>query len=217
MSISLLLLVALHGRGRPYTPPAVRVTFGPLTKSVYLEAQKACVQTKPNVTFPLKKQYGRIVILTAKGREIFTDVDIDDAAIAKGHSEEEIKTYTYLGYLKNTHTHMVKVQLYEITEWLLVNDNGKHLELWGEPLFSPDMKHVASSCMGIEYGGGQPNIIQLLAWQNGEWREVWHLEPKTWEPYRIAWLSPNTLLLSKEMWTGKNPGNTFTYTQLTIQ
>jgi hypothetical protein len=111
----------------------------------------------------------------------------------------------------------VKVQLYEITEWLLVNDNGKHLELWGEPLFSPDMKHVASSCMGIEYGGGQPNIIQLLAWQNGEWREVWHLEPKTWEPYRIAWLSPNTLLLSKEMWTGKNPGNTFTYTQLTIQ
>ena len=71
--------------------------------------------------------------------------------------------------------------------------------------------------MGIEYGGGQPNILQLLELRNGILQQVWTLEPKTWEPYRICWNSANTLLLSREMWTGPNPGNTFTYSKLTLQ
>ncbi len=217
MKIGLLLLVALLGGGRAGAPPAVRVTFSPLTKAAYLAAAKGCVETKPRVTFPLKKQHGRLVIPTAKGREVFADVDIDDAAIAKGHGEDEIRTYTYLGYLKDFHSHLIQAQLYETTEWLLVNDNGKHLELWGEPVFSPDMKRVASSCMGIEYGGGQLNIIQLLELKNGVLQEVWSLESKTWEPYQICWTSNNSLLLMKEMWVGKSPGNTFTYARLTIK
>ena len=109
------------------------------------------------------------------------------------------------------------MQYYETTQWLLIDTSGQQLDLWGEPLFSPDLRHIAATCMGIEYGGGQPNILQLLELHNGVLRQVWELEPKTWEPYRIKWLSPTTLLLSKEMWTGQNPGSTFTYAKLTIQ
>jgi hypothetical protein len=216
MKLGFLLLLPLLFGARPSTPPAVRVRFSPLTKAAYLQAGKGCVKTKPRITFPLKKVHGRIVIPTAKGREVFTDITIDDAAIAKGHGEDESTTYTYLGYLKDFHSHLIQAQLYEITEWLLIDDNGKHFELWGEPLFSPDMKHIASSCTGIEYGGGQPNIIQLLGLQNGALREVWSLEPKTWEPYGLCWTSNNSLTLSRAMWTGKNIGNTFTYSRMTI-
>ena len=43
------------------------------------------------------------------------------------------------------------------------------------------------------------------------------VEPPTWEPEEINWLSNSTLLLKKRMWTGQNPGSTFTYAKLTIQ
>ena len=51
--------------------------------------------------------------------------------------------------------------------------------------------------------------------------QVWKLEPSvepmSWEPDEIRWLSSLTLLLKKKMWTGKNPAATFTYAKLTIQ
>ncbi len=124
--------------------------------------------------------------------------------------------YIYLGYLTAFQAHLIRVQFYETTQWLLIDASGRQIELWGEPVFAPDMKHIAASCMGIEYGGGQPNIIKLLELKNGILSTAWSLEPKTWEPYRICWSTSNSLLLSKKMWTEKNPGNTFTYSKLTI-
>ena len=109
------------------------------------------------------------------------------------------------------------MQYYETAQWLLIDISGRQIELWGEPLFSPDLRHIVATCMGIEYGGGQPNMLQLLELRNGMLWQVWTLEPKIWEPYRIKWLSSTSLVLSKEMWTGKNPGSTFTYAKLTIQ
>ena len=126
-------------------------------------------------------------------------------------------TYTYLGYLVDFKCHLIRVQYYETAQWLLIDISGRQIELWGEPLFSPDLRHIVATCMGIEYGGGQPNMLQLLELRNGMLWQVWTLEPKIWEPYRIKWLSSTSLVLSKEMWTGKNPGSTFTYAKLTIQ
>ena len=198
-------------------PPAVRVSFSPLTKAAYLAAVKAAVVTKPALAFPLQKARGRIVIPTSKGLKIFADVIINEAALKKGHGEDESTTYTYLGYLVDFKCHLIQVQYYETTQWLLIDASGRQIDLWGEPLFSPDQRHIVATCMGIEYGGGQPNILQLLELHNGVLQQVWKLEPKTWEPYRIKWLSPASLLLSKEMWTGPNPGTTFTYSKLTIR
>ena len=196
---------------------AVHVTFAPLKKAAYLAAQKGCVSIKPRVTFPLKKQGGRIVISTAKGRKVFTDIVIDEAAVRRGHGEAETTTYTYQGYWPDWHCHVLRVDYYEIGQWFLITDAGQQVELWGEPVLAPDGKHIVATCEGLEYSGGQPNLLQILALQNGTVHEVWHLEPKTWEPYQICWVSPNTLLLSKEMWKGKNPGNTYTYAKLTVK
>ena len=198
------------------SPATTRVTFSLLAKAVYLAVKKGCVETKLRVTFPLKKQCGRIIIPTVKGQKILADIIVDEAFINQGHSEAEMTEYIYLEYLTAFQAHLIQVQFYEMTQWLLIDASGRQIELWGESVFAPDMKHIAVSCMGIKYGGGQPDIIQLLELKNDVLSTVWSLEPKIWGPYRICWSSSNSLLLSKKMWTEKNPGNTSTHSKLTI-
>lgn len=212
----MLLLFALLLRIPATGPATVHVTFSPLTKAAYLVAKKSQVITKPKVTFPLKKQNRQLVIPTSKGPKVFTDIVIDDAAIKKDIGETESTIYDYLGYLPDFRCHLINVHYYETSAYLLIDAAGKQITLWGEPLFAPDMQHIVATCQGIEYSGGQPNSLQLLEMRNGALREVWSLKPQTWEPYRIGWASSNTLLLSKEMWTEKSQGTTYTYAKLTI-
>jgi hypothetical protein len=86
-------------------------------------------------------------------------------------------------------------------------------------MFSPDLKSFVVIAAGIEYWAS-PNSIQLFRFENGRWRQVWKIEPSvepaTWEPNDIHWLSNSTILLKKKMWTGKNPGTTFTYAKLLL-
>jgi hypothetical protein len=209
MKLLLLLLLPLLVHLPASGPAAVRVTFSPLTEAAYVAAKKAGVSTKPAVTFPLKKARGRIVIPTAKGPKVFQDRGV-------GTDDTEQVQFEYLGYLIGFKCHLLKVNYYETSEYLLIDGSGMQITLSGEPIFAPNMQHIVAICPGIEYGGGQPNIIELLGLQNGVLRKVWSLEPKTWEPYRISWATDKTLLLSKVMWTGKSPGNTYTYARLTV-
>ncbi|GAA3978016.1 hypothetical protein GCM10022407_24060 [Hymenobacter antarcticus] len=194
----------------------MRVTFSPLTRAAYLAAGKACVSTKPQVAFPLRKQEGRITIPTAKGPKVFADITIE-ATIKRGISEAELIIHQYLGYLPEFKCHLVKVEYDETSEYVLIDNSGTQIALAGEPIFAPDTQHIAAICQGIEYGGGHPNSLQVLEMSNGRLRQVWRLEPKTGEPYRICWTSATSLLLSRTMWTGKSPGTTFTYAKLEIQ
>jgi hypothetical protein len=205
----LLLLLTLLLKNPLSNPPTVLVTFSPLSKAAYLAAQKACVLTKPKITFPLKKVRGRFVIPTAKGTRVFQDKGV-------GTDNDGQEHFDYLGYLTDFKYHLVKISYYETTEYLLINKAGSQISLSGEPVFAPDMRQIAAICPGIEYSGGQPNIVELLKLQNGTLHRVWSLEPKTWEPYRICWASDAVLLLSRTMWTGNHPGSTFTYSKLTI-
>jgi len=125
----LLLLPLLAG---PPTdgPAAVRVVFSPLTKTAYLAAKKGCVVIKPLVTFPLKKQGGRIIIPTTKGNKVFADITVADA-FKKGKTEAETTEYTYLGYLPDYSCHLVRVQFYETTKWLIISTSDRKNELLG--------------------------------------------------------------------------------------
>ena len=102
----------------------------------------------------------------------------------------------------------------------MLDKQGRYLEFYETPLFSPDLKSFVIASPGIEYAV-YPDEIQLFRFENGRWRQVWKLEPSvepmSWEPDKIRWLSNLTLLLEKKMWTGQNPGTTFTYAKLTIQ
>ena len=209
----LLLLLTLLLKLPTAGLPAVRVTFSPMTKAAYLAAAKTIVVTKPTTTFPLKKVRGRIVIPTAKGPKIFQDKAI-------GTDDIEQAEYVYQGYLPQFGYHVVEAHLWERTQWILLDKQGRYLEFYEAPLFSPDLKSFVVASSGIEYSV-YPNEIQLFRFENGRWRQVWKLEPSvepmSWEPDEIRWLSNLTLLLEKKMWTGKNPGTTFTYAKLTIQ
>ena len=213
MKLLLPWLLPLLGYFPTAGPPAVRVTFSPLTKAAYLAAAKAAVVTKPAITFPLKKVRGRIVIPTTKGPKVLQDK-------AVGTDDTEQAEYIYQGYLPQFGYHVVEAHLWERTQWILLDKQGRYLEFYEAPLFSPDLKSFVIASPGIEYTV-YPNEIQLFRFENGRWRQVWKLEPSvepmSWEPDKIRWLSNLTLLLKKKMWTGKNPGTTFTYAKLTIQ
>ncbi|GAA4045312.1 hypothetical protein GCM10022409_34180 [Hymenobacter glaciei] len=165
------------------------------------------------MTFPLKKVRGRIVIPTSKGPKVFQDKGV-------GTDEVEQAQYEYAGYLPQFGYHVIIGHFWERTNWLLLGPGGAPLALYGEPLYSPDLKHFVVSAAGIE-NGTYPNEVRLFGFVNGRWQQVWKIEPSvepmTWEPDGVQWLSNSTLLLKKKMWTGKNPGNTFTYSKMTIQ
>ena len=208
----LLLLDAVLGG-----PRQARVTFIPLSKVAYLQARKDLAITKPNHTHPVKKQAGRLVIPTIAGPKVLADVVIDAAALATGHREAEAVQYNYVGYFPIFNNHLIRVQYYEFAKWLLIDNSGRQLSLWGEPIFSPDQHRIFAICEGLEAGKGRPNSLQMLEMQNGALREVWSQKPKKWRPYRAYWASPQSLLLVREMWTGKIPSDTYTYAKLLIQ
>jgi hypothetical protein len=211
--LPLLLKVSAASSSGPAVPPSVRVTSSPLTKAAYLEARKLTVVTRPTLTFPVKKVRDRIVIPTAAGPKIFQDKGI-------GTDNDDQAKYEYAGYLPQFGYHVVVGHFWEHTNWLLLGPGGAPLELYDAPVYSPDLKHFVVSAAGIEFSV-YPNEIRLFTFLNGRWREVWKLEPSvepaTWEPQEVRWLSNSTLLLKKRMWTGKNPGATYTYAKLTIQ
>jgi hypothetical protein len=210
----LLLLLALLLKLPTGGPPKVRVTFNSLTKAVYLAAKKTAVATKPETTFPLKKAHGKIVVPLLTGNKTFRDKLI-------GTDDTEQAQFEYLGYLPQFSSHLILGHFWERTQWLIVPKVGQQLELYNEPNYSPDLKYFVVISAGVE-DAVYPNSIQLFQLKNSKWREVWKLEPPTdesatWEPNEVHWISNNVLILKKRMWTGKNPGNIYTYTKLTIK
>lgn len=208
----LLLLLALLLKLPVAGPPSVRVTSSPLTKAAYLAVAKAAIVTKPVMTFPLKKVRGRIVIPTAKGPKVFQDKGV-------GTDNDDQVEFDYRGYAAGLKLHMVEGRYWEAFQCHLVGANGQEVALPGPPDYSPDMQWFVVASSGIEVSY-LPNSIQLYQLENGHWRQVWKLEPSvepmSWEPDEIHWLSTSTLLLRKKMWTGKNPGTTYQYAKLTI-
>ena len=210
----LLVLLALLLQLPAAGPPAVRVTFSPLPDAAYAATMKSKVVTRPRVMFPLQKQRGRLVIPTAKGPRIFRDVVIDAQS---EYSEAQAVTNRYLGYFPAQHCHLVHVAYYETEKWVLLGDAGERVDLWGKPVFAPDGHHLAATCEGLEYGGGQPNLVQLVELNDTGLREVWRLRPKNWEPTDVVWVSASSLVVTRQMWTTRSDGDTYTYAKLTIQ
>ena len=211
MKFLLLWLLSYFPAAGP--PAPVRVTFSPITKAAYLAALKAAIATKPAMTFPLKKVRGRIVIPTTKGRVVFKDNNVSEES-------PDWEKYTYLGYSPQLKSHLIEHSHYEWISDILLEGNGRQMEVFDRPAYSPDFKIFVTISAGIEYSLFS-NSIRLYRFENHHWRQVWELEPSvepaTWEPDEIHWLSNSTLLLKKKMWTGLNPGSTFTYDKLMIQ
>ena len=212
MKTRLLLLLPLLLKLLSAGPPAVRVTFKPLTKAAYLAAKKSCVLNKPKMTFPLKKVRGRILIPTAKGSVVFKDNPVEE-------ENPEWEVYHYLGYSQLLESHLIEHNHYEWSGNILVDRSGRQTEIFSMPVYSPDFRSFATISAGIE-DAVFPNEIRIYRFENHHWKQIWILEPAvepaTWEPNEIQWLSNTILLLKQKMWTGPHPGTTFTYSRLVI-
>ncbi|GAB2846979.1 hypothetical protein [Hymenobacter ruber] len=208
----LLLLLTLLLKLPAAAPPKARVAFSPLTKAAYLAARKQAVVTKPKLTFPLKKVRGRIVIPTDMGNVIFKDNPVDEGS-------PEWEMYDYHGYSLQLECHVVEHRQGEWISNILIDKSGRQIAIYGGPIYSLDLKSFAAVSAGISFPP-YSNSIRFFHLENHHWRQVWEIEPSvdpaTWEPAEIHWLSNSTLLLKKRMWTGKNPGTTYTYSKLTI-
>ena len=203
MKLLLFLLGGLLSGTTALAPPAVRVALSPLTKAAYLAAQKSCVGAKPRVTFPLRKRHGRLVIPTAKGARVYQDKYV-------GTENANEQRFEYAGYLPAVQTHLVIGYFWEQTSYILLSQSGERVTLDDKPIYAPNGQGLVVVSRGLEYG--RPNAIRLFRYKASGWREVWHIQPKTWEPDSICWASDTTLLLRQRQW----PSERHTYTQLTI-
>lgn len=209
LPLLLTLLLKLTAAG----PPAGRVTLSPVTKAVYLAAKKRAVATMPPLTFPVKKERGRIVIPTSKGPKVFRDV-------RKAEDETAVTTYTYLGYAEALRLHILQIQLWETSEFKAVDARGNNTELWSPPIFSPQLHHLITVSANLKYDM-MPSGLQLFRCAPSGLQKVWELAATAWEPDEtgVFWASESTVFIRQRRYQhrygNKNPY--FTYAKLTIQ
>ncbi|MBF9142265.1 hypothetical protein [Hymenobacter properus] len=208
----LLLLLALLLKLPAGAPLKVRVTLSPLTKTAYEQAKKAAIVTKPTLTFPLKKHKGRIVIPTAKGPKVFQDVQ-------KADDETATTTYQYLGYLEKLRLHVLQIQLWETSEYELIDARGNITELWSPPTCSPQMQYLMTVSGSLEYEM-MPNGLQLFRCAPVGLQKVWELAPTTWAPDEAStfWASESTVFIKQKRYPKQDVSKKpyFTYAKLTI-
>ena len=153
------------------------------------------------------------MVPTAKGSVVFKDNPVEE-------DNPDWEIYHYHGYCAQLECHLIEHNHYEWSSNILVDRSGKQTEVVSMPEYSPDFRSFATISAGIE-DAVFPNEIRIYRFENHHWKQLWILEPSvdpaTWEPVEIHWLSNTTLLLKKRMWTGKNPGTTYTYAQLTVK
>ncbi|GAA4494570.1 hypothetical protein GCM10023172_04930 [Hymenobacter ginsengisoli] len=209
MKALILLLLLLLGIASLPKLPTVRVVFSPLTRAAYMAASKHIIDIKPSVTFPLKKQHGRIIIPTAKGQRVFRDGWIEK-------ERDEDARYTYRGYWPSLHWHLVEGYNYgEVYYQNVVTQGGQWIQLNDEHSLSPDTSQFVVTSGALD-GLGAP-LIQLYQLKNGAWRENWKIEPNTWQVEQLEWLTANTLLVKEKHWDKNFSKSWFTYARLIIQ
>ncbi|MBO0358839.1 hypothetical protein J0X19_12855 [Hymenobacter sp. BT186] len=198
----------------PLAGQAAGVVFQQISVAEYQREQRATQPSKTTITFPVWKKASQLTIPTTKGPLVLQDILIGETEVQQGHSEAEHTLYTYRGYLAHFHRHLVEVGYYETTQWWLIAENGLRLTLWGKPVYAPDQNSIVAICAGLDYSGGQPNVVQLLQIKNGVLQKVWEMRPTSWEPREIFWASPTSLYLRRESYGGSSPVSS--YWKLTI-
>jgi hypothetical protein len=208
----LLLLLTLLLKLPAAGPPTVKLTRCSVQEYQQAKAAKAvALPLKP--TFPLKKRRGVLVIPTANGRKVFRDVRVADDETADA-------TYQYLGYFEKLRLHLLQIQLWESSEYELIDANGKITELWSPPTYSPQQEYLVAVSGSLEYEM-MPNGMQLFLCGPAGLQKVWELAPTTWAPVEADtfWSSDKTIFIKQKRYPSHDVSKRpyFTYAKLTIQ
>ncbi|MET4076544.1 hypothetical protein [Hymenobacter sp. UYCo722] len=209
MNTAFLLLFLLRNGASAPRPTSVRVAFSPLTKAAYMQALKGKIAFTPRVTFPLKKQQGRLVIPSTKGPHVFRDGWVD------GERDEDTQ-YKYLGYWPELRWHLVEgYHFSEVYRLNALTQNGQWLRLEDSPAISPDTSQFVVASGALD-GIGTPTI-QLFQRKEGAWQQVWKVESRSWQVEEVEWVAANALVLQQKHWNKTFSRAWYTYARLTIQ
>jgi len=139
---------------------------------------------------------------TSEKKNGFLKLQLDNGKVLSyknvANKETENKKYSLLGMFDNKFF-VLDAEYYENDECLLINKkDGSITHLWSVPIMSQDEKHffTFSGALGDDI---VPNGIQLFNFSNGKPTLNWEYKINDWEPTSVAWLNPNTLLVSKHV------------------
>lgn len=103
--------------------------------------------------------------------------------------------YMYWGSLPAAHQWVVRAWYWESAGTVLVDQRtGRHVELMGDPVASPDGRFVLLTSPGLG-GGDQANMLTLVEVEATGPRLLWQREPTTWEPAEARWATPTRAIL----------------------
>jgi hypothetical protein len=105
--------------------------------------------------------------------------------------------YMYWSSLPAAHQWVVRAWYWESVGTVLVDQRtGRHVELMGAPVASPDGRLVLLTSPGLG-GGDQPNMLSLVQVEATGPRLLWQIEPNDWEPVEARWLAPDRVVLKR--------------------
>lgn len=105
--------------------------------------------------------------------------------------------YMYWGSLPAAHQWVVRTWCWESAGTVLVDQRtGRHLELIGDPVASPDGRFVVLTSPGPD-GGDQANLLTLAEITAAGPQLRWRREPTTWEPAAARWAAPDRVIIER--------------------
>lgn len=148
-------------------------------KSVKINKNTDCIKQSNKLTLPLDNGNSKVL------HDKKSTNEIDDAS------------YSFIGNIESLNQYVVNVSYYETSECLLIDQKtGDETKVWGEPIISPDLKHLFSYSDALGYDV-MPNGIQMWKYEGGKLKLDWELKSEEWKPQSIEWLDNSTLIFTK--------------------
>jgi hypothetical protein len=127
--------------------------------------------------------------------------------------------YNYLSSLATIDYWLLRISYYEGRAYMLVDkENGKKIDIWGEPVFSPSNKYFICYSFDME-AAYDPNGMQLFEIRGRKVNEKWSYLISDWGPSEIRWKNDTIIYLEQAIMDYENSPDGYieTYKSMIIQ
>lgn len=119
----------------------------------------------------------------------------EPVAMVNNNSDgDDYVQYRYQKFIPEINSYCIYGGYYEALDYILLNRaTGENVHIWGEPVLSPDKKHVVCTSFDLE-AGFIPNGFQLFEYNNGKLENKGDVTLEKWGSNNVKWLDDKTLL-----------------------
>jgi hypothetical protein len=132
-----------------------------------------------------------------KGSQLIFTLDNGHKTIVQDDTTDtdQTSTHYYWGELSKAHQWVLWVGFWEGSGALLVDQRtGQNTHIWGQPVDSPDGKHVITYSYDMAYN---PTGLQLYQVNANGIQQLWERNT-SWGPTAIKWLSNRSIAIEKQ-------------------